>query len=132
LPVVNSPALIQLESSASTIPSASVDNIPLHFSQNTLQSFRWTAEYWPTKAGWQKISSGNKDIFWYVFEEKDWQSVRASQKIQNTAKFINTNRNVPLQTGKDIRTYTYTIPAIYFFILFLVACSYLWIERKLI
>jgi hypothetical protein len=97
-----------------------------------MQSFRWTAEYWPRKAGWQKISSGDKDTFWYVFEEKDWQSVRASKKIQNTAKFINTNRNVPQQTGKDIRTYKYTFPAIYFFILFLIACSYLWIERKLI
>ena len=132
LPVVNSPVLIQLESSASTIPSASVDNIPLHFSQDAMQSFRWTAEYWPRKAGWQKISSGDKDTFWYVFEEKDWQSVKASQKTQNTAKFINTNSNVPQQTGKDIRTYKYTFPAIYFFILFLVCCSYLWIERKLI
>lgn len=130
LPVVNSLSLIQLESSTSTLPSASVDNIPLHFSQDALQSFRWSAEYWPTKAGWQKIRYGDKDTYWYVFEEKDWQSVRTHKKIQNTAKFINTNKYVPQQTGRVIRTYTYTIPAIYFYILFLIACSYLWIENR--
>jgi hypothetical protein len=131
LPVVHSPVQLQMESSSSIFPSASIDDSHLHLSQNAIQSTRWTAQYWPTKAGWEKIPSGDKDTFWYVFDDADWLSVRRTQKIQNTTNFISSKRTISQQSGKEIRTYKYTIPAIYFFIVFLICCGYLWIERKL-
>lgn len=131
LPVVNSPAQLRLESPSTDLPSVTVENIPLHFAQDPSQRYRWTAEYWPSEPGWQTIRSGNKEYNWYVFDQNDWQSARAAHKTENTAKFISSNKNIAQQTESAVRTYTYTIPAIYFFVLFLLACGYLWVERKL-
>ncbi len=130
-PVANSPSLVRLESTTKTIPSASAGNTPLHFEQDAHQLFRWTADYWPSGAGWQTIGSGNNESFWYVFDEKDWGSPRAAQKIKSTAKFISRRNTIFQHAESTVRSYTYTVPAMYFFILFLVACGYLWIEAKL-
>ncbi|MES3019353.1 MAG: hypothetical protein V4721_16320 [Bacteroidota bacterium] len=130
-PTINSPAQLRLESSAATQPSVTVENIPVYFAQDPSQSYRWNAQYWPPQSGWQAIKSNNKESFWYAFDGQDWQSARMSQRIANTEKFIGNNKNISKQTNSVIRTYTYTLPAIYFFVLFLMACGYLWIERKL-
>ncbi len=130
-PVVNSRVELRLESPATSLPSANIGNVPLRFAQDRSQSYRWTAQYWPTEAGWQSIKSGNKESFWYVFDEKEWQSARMAQWIANTKKFISSNKGAETKTPSAVRTYTYTLPAIYFFMLLLTACGYLWIERKL-
>jgi len=128
LPLLNSPTPILLESSVSNLPSATSGNSTLHFEQDPSQLFRWSADYWPSTTGWQIIRSANKESSWYVFDQNDWQSVRAAQKIKNTAKFISNSKTNTERAGRSIRTYTYTLPSVYFFMLFLVACGYLWVE----
>ncbi len=130
-PSVNEQISLRLETNTDSLPSAAAQNTALHFSQNPAMFFRWTAEHWPSESGWQSIRSGNKESSWYVFDKKDWQSVRAVQKVKNTERFISGSKKIAQQTGNFIRIYTYTIPAIYFYVLFLVACGYLWVEGKM-
>ena len=130
-PVVNSPARVRLESSTMNMPSASAGNIPLYFAQDALQSYRWTADYWPSEAGWQSIRSGNRESWLYVYDEKDWGSVRAAEKIEKTERFVGERRAKVQEAGNVVRTYRYTVAAIWWYVLLILSCAYLWVEAKL-
>jgi len=132
-PTINEETMVHLETSSDTIPSALSGGNPLRFMQDPVQSFLWTAEHWPAKGGWQSISTlGSKSQSWYVFDQNDWKSVKASQKITNTQKFISAADKNEKATGQSQKLYTYTPSAIYFFALFILCCSYLWLEAKLL
>jgi hypothetical protein len=129
-PVINSPAHIRIEGSATNIPSASVGNTPLNFAQDVAHSYRWSAPYWPSESGWHTIRSGNKESSWYVYDKNDWVSVRAVEKAENTARFINERKNLVRKAEGVAGTYLYRVPAIWFYILFLLSMGYLWWEGK--
>ncbi len=130
-PVVNSPVPLRLESAATNIPSASAANIPLHLAQGALQSYQWDAEYWPSEAGWQSVRSGSKEGWWYVYGDGDWGSVRRAERIENTERFVRERKEKVQEVGSVARTYMYTVAAVWWYVLFLVACAYLWVEGKL-
>ncbi|SKB87246.1 hypothetical protein [Daejeonella lutea] len=130
-PVVNSASELRLESPAGTLPLATANNIPLHFAQDPIQSYRWTAKYWPTEPGWQSIRSGKNEYSWYVFGEDDWQEARAAEKIEHTRKFIDEHKTLVQNPEGIAKTYMYVIPAVWFYILFLVGMGYLWWEGKM-
>lgn len=129
-PVINAPARLSMESSATEVPAAAAAGIPLHFAQDVSQPFRWTANYWPSESGWQSIRSGDKDFWWYVYDQTDWSSARAGQKVERTARFVSENGRSVKQAADAVRTYTYRVPALWLYVLFLVCCSFLWAERK--
>ncbi len=132
-PTINKETIVSLETNSDTIPSALSGSNPLRFMQDPVQPFLWTAEHWPTKGGWQSISTrGSQSQNWYVFDQTDWESVRATRKITNTQKFISIADKNKKTSGQSQKLYTYTLPAIYFFALFILCCSYLWLEPKLL
>lgn len=130
-PVINSPVLLSLESPANDLPEALVSDIPLSFTQDPVQSYRWTARFWPAESGWQAIRSANGESWWYVFDENDWLSARGAERIKNTARFASESKTIGPKAAGVVRTYNYTVPAIWFYLLFLMGCGYLWLERKL-
>ncbi len=130
-PVVNYPSLVRLETSTAGLPSASIGNVPIYFAQDPSQLYRWTAEYWPSASGWQSIRSGNKDNWWYVFDEEDWLSARTALKVENTARFVNGQKAITEKASGAVNTYMYTLPAIWFYALFLLGMGYLWWEGKM-
>lgn len=130
-PVVNSPVRLSIESTADDIPKARVYDIPLRFAQDPIQSYRWTADYWPSETGWQSIRSSNGESWWYVYDQEDWASARATEKMKITARFAAENKNT-VQTGANvIRTYEYTVPVVWFYLVFLACSAFLWAEKKL-
>lgn len=132
-PTINEETIVGLETNSDTIPSALSGSAPLRFTQDPAQSFLWTAGHWPAKVGWQSISkTESMPQSWYVFDQNDWKSVRATQKITNTRKFISAADKNKKTSGQSQKLYTYTPPAIYFFALFILCCSYLWLEPKLL
>ncbi|WP_411272739.1 hypothetical protein [Daejeonella sp.] len=131
-PVVNSPVALRVESPSGNMPTARVSNIPLRFAQNSIQSYRWKADFWPTETGWQSIKSANGESWLYVYESRDWGSARAAEKVKTTARFT-AESNATVQTaGNVVRTYNYTIPAIWFYLMFLACSAVLWAEKKLL
>lgn len=132
-PIINEETILRLETNSDTFPSAVSGKDPLRFIQDPAQSFLWTAGHWPTTGGWQSISTvAGKSQSWYVFDQEDWKSIKASQKIANTQKFISAADKNKKTSGQSQKLYTFTLPAIYFFALFIFCCSYLWLEPKLL
>ena len=107
-----------------------VGTTKIYLQQNEVLPFKWSGIYWPSKAGWHTISSTNNDFHnWYVFNSTHWQGVVASQKI-TTTKLYALKHLIP-PTTPLLQTITIIIPKIVFFLLFLLAAGFLWLERKL-
>jgi hypothetical protein len=96
-------------------------------------SFQETGSFWPAESGWQSIQSENNDSNWfYVFDKKAWREVKALEKLKNTRIFIErSEKNITTENGA-IKVYEDTIHPIWFYILFLLCCTYLWLEVKLL
>lgn len=131
-PIVNKEIQIQLVVESDTLPSAESDGRPLKFIQDPLLPFQWNASYWPSKIGWHSIKHGNTETQWYVFDKDDWKSIQSGLKIKNTKEFIEHARTESIAAKTQNAVYTTRVPAIYFFILFIVCCTYLWLEAKLL
>ena len=65
-----------------------------------------------------------------MFNKTDWASVNAVKKIKNNSqaaeKSVSENNEENISAG----FYRETVPPIYFFLLFLLSCTYLWLEAK--
>ena len=131
LVVTDMPATLRIES-PDTIPFATaVNKTAMPLQQDFNLPFQWEGTYWPRKAGWQHAQKRDNQYFnWYAFTESDWKDVRASNKIRlnelYTAKAV---RSAKKNTAA-LTTISKEIPKISFFIIFLICCSYLWIEEK--
>jgi len=134
LPVLNQETSIIIETGSDSIPVARSEGDLLKFAQNPVLGFQWTAPYWPKKTGWhllEKESSPTSVQGWfYVFNKNDWASLKSIEKIKNNRKVA--EKTIPGSNEQNSveRYYQETIPPVYFFILFLLSCTYLWLEAK--
>lgn len=130
LPKVGEPVDLVLESA---LPGSSVkvNQTVIYPAQNPVVSFQQTFTYWPANYGWQQVTRQNgKSYWWYVWQKGDWQTLDAANKIALTKKYIGnslTDSTVTKQIQQKSRT---PVPKIYFFILFLMAATFLWAESK--
>jgi hypothetical protein len=132
LPDKNSMVPIMLETS-NPIASAKVNGTAITFSQNPAIPFLQEGFYWPDKAGWQTVSGGGMSAqSIYIFENTNWRSLKAEQKIRSTQQyaqqFVAMQQNFQNQQ-KEERIF---IPSFWFYLLFLLSCTFLWFETKLL
>ena len=134
LPVLNQETSIILETGSDSIPVARSEGDLLKFEQNPVLGFQWTAPYWPKKTGWhllEKESSPTPVQGWfYVFNKNEWASINSVEKIKNNRKLAEDSISESKEQNILERYYQETVPPIYFFILFLLSCTYLWLEAK--
>lgn len=134
LPVLNQETSIIIETGSDSIPVARSEEELLKFAQDPLLGFQWTAPFWPQKTGWhllEKESSPNSVPGWfYVFNKNDWASVNAVERVKNNSKVAEKSISESMEQTISERYYRETVPPIYFFILFLLSCTYLWLEAK--
>ena len=128
---INQQIAVSLETTADSVFGL-VGTTKIYLQQNEVLPFKWSGIYWPSKAGWHTISSTNKGLHnWYVFNRTHWQSVVASQKI-NATKLYALKHPITNKTPISLsQTITTIIPKIVFFLFFLLAAGFLWLERKL-
>lgn len=129
IPFVNQPVKLGLEK------SEEVSNIEINHSiaypaTDATSLFRKNTTYWPDKIGWQEAIANNSSYKWYTWSEKSWKSLNGAYKLSVTNKFIRQNRSNGRFTAQISYKNSIAVPKIYFFILFLMACSFLWAERK--
>ena len=95
-------------------------------------SFQETGSFWPSESGCQSFQFKNTDTNWFfVFDEKAWPQVKASEKLKNTQIFIEQSDKNMTTENEAIKVLEDTIHPIWFYILFLLCCTYLWLEVKL-
>lgn len=134
LPLLNQETTIVIESGYDSVPALSIAGDVLKFAQDQVLRFQWTAPYWPRKTGWQLIEDGNatdSDQNWlYVFNKNDWASLNAVKKIKNNRKAALNSFSESNEENLAERYYHERLPQVYFFILFVLSCAYLWLEAK--
>jgi len=129
--VTDMPSTLRIESS-DTIPFvAAVNNTTMPLQQDFNLPFQWEGTYWPRKAGWRHAQKRDNQYFnWYVFADSDWEDVRALNKIRLNKLYAAKKVRTGKKTDAALKSISKEIPRIYFFIMFLICCSYLWIEEK--
>jgi hypothetical protein len=129
IPLVNEPVSLQLLNDKQ--PTLSVNGETMPLEQNMNLPFEWSVIARPGNAGWQSISVDNHIVNWYVHRKNEWESIQASVKMTVTKKYADKHiigDNVTKQIQQKVWI---AVPKIYFYILLLAACTFLWIENKL-
>lgn len=130
LPMVNQPLQLQLETSL-TPGQISIERSMVAPVQNLLIPFEWGDTYWPATAGWHSIRQNNGQPAWcYVYEKDEWQGVKAFEKMAETRRYAKTNTVSATVTKQIHEKMRIDVPKIYFYLVLLLACSFLWVESK--
>lgn len=130
LPAVNEPTKIIWQSSLSP-QTITVNGVAVSPEQNSDIPYEWTMTHWAQKPGWQTAKINNSSaISWFVYEKDSWNSLRKLKKInsmQNFAAKQHKDHTVTKQIQQSIQK---EVSKVYFYILLLIACTFLWVERK--
>jgi hypothetical protein len=89
----------------------------------------WRGTVFPRKLGWNKLlmeHDSTKMMDFYVLDTAQWASLRAHKSISNNKRYFNQNKsNVEFTTSFS------PVSPWWFFMVFLVTMSYLWLEPKI-
>jgi len=130
IPTVSNRVELQLESAVA--PSGiQIDSAIISPIQNSKLPFQWVVNYWPQAVGWQSVKQSNGTLNWfYVYSYDDWKTIRMLKKQADTKAYIANNvinSNVTKQIHEKA---TIAVSKIYFYVLLLMACAFLWLEAK--
>jgi len=161
LPVVNQPAGVLLQSSVGSLPQGLFEEggegageegegaggvpVTVYLSQHPLLPFHWDGLYWPREPGWQTARTPQGDrSWWYVWKEEDWRSLHRMERMRETERWIAGAGRRSVQAGEEMRageksvqtreekgTRKALIAKGWFYLLFLLCCLFLWVERKI-
>jgi hypothetical protein len=131
LPRIDQPVQLFLAKTDTAIPELKTEENALSLSRDPVLFSQWKGTYWPARAGWQ-YSQDKKggQYYWWAYDSRDWKSLYAYQKIDRTREYISTH---PYRGRSDRQAKTTGLPLspIYFYLVFLLSCLWLWVERKL-
>ncbi|OOQ59169.1 hypothetical protein [Mucilaginibacter pedocola] len=99
--------------------------------QNQAIPFEWSATYRPTQNGWQSFAQNGKTEWWYAYNKQEWGGVQAAEKLAATRQYAAKNKPGNIVTKQIQQKLRIEVPKIYFYMLLLAACTFLWVERKL-
>jgi hypothetical protein len=127
-PYVNESVALQIaqgKSSPIMINGQSVASV-----QNQSVPFEYSAQYWPIIAGWQSLKQNDQAAGWYTYAAQDWKAVKDADKLSATKKYADAHKIASIVTKQIQQKVRIDVPKIYFYILLLAACTFLWIETK--
>ncbi len=132
LPTVNEPVDLQL--ATSFVPGQiTADNAFIAPEQNPVIPFEWNGTYLSRRtSGWHSVKQNNgQTAWWYVYGDNEWRGVRAFEKLVANRQYAETygpNSSVTKAIHEKVRI---EVPKIYFYLLLLMAATFLWVEGKL-
>lgn len=129
LPVIHEPVTIRVSQGNSS--AIGINNELTAPAQNPDVPFEWAVAYEPSSAGWQNIKQGDKLSNWFAYDENNWKTLRSAEKVAATKKYADTHPNSQIVTKQIQQKVWIEVPMLYFYILLLAACTFLWIETKL-
>jgi hypothetical protein len=131
IPVKGQKTELQLQSSSAPaqIIAGNMNIAPV---QNAVIQFEWDTELWPSQPGWQQINQQGKPAkWWYAWPKNAWGSIIALKNRYET-KLYAEKHSLKASVTKQIQSFALVpVPKIYFYILFLLAGIFLWVENKL-
>ncbi|WP_158825139.1 hypothetical protein [Mucilaginibacter lacusdianchii] len=130
-PSVSESVKLEYQGTALT-SSITIDQSVLAPQQNRFVPYSWSVTYWPNQIGWQQVrTGGNTSALWYTYAKSNWNSLKILKKIADTKNYIENQPKINSVTKQIQQTAKVEVPKFYFYLILLIACSFLWIERKL-
>ncbi|MCQ6960195.1 hypothetical protein [Mucilaginibacter aquariorum] len=127
-PYISDPVTLQISQGKSSPIIINGQEVAL--VQNPWIPFEYDLLYWPQTAGWQSLKQNDQASSWYTYARQDWKTVQNADKLSATKKYANTHKISDIVTKQIQQKIRIDVPKIYFYILLLVACTFLWIETK--
>jgi hypothetical protein len=142
LPVVDQPVRVMLRSAGSSLPQALMDvdevmegtrPVAVYLAQDPLLSFAWEGKYWPREAGWQTVRTLQGALsWWYAWKKNDWHTLRRMERMRETKEWMERAGKEGREGAKGgIEAKMVLVSKGWFFLLFLLCCLFLWVERKI-
>jgi hypothetical protein len=102
-------------------------------NQHPAIPFLQEATFWPDRSGWFPIITQNNIENWvYIVKNNSWNTLKAAEKTKRTLQYARQfsakRQNVQNQQKNEL----VFVPAIWFYLLFLLSCAFLWAETKLL
>jgi len=128
-PAMNMPVVLTVNN-ANLPGRVVIDNAGLSPMQSPQLPFQWQVEWWPAKTGWQAIKQQGLADSVYVYNRDNWAAIQAFEKMTATKKYASaaTFNGVTKQIQQKVRI---EAPKIYFYLLLLFCCAFLWLEGKM-
>ena len=131
LAMVNKPVTLQVQS-GTTPAKLIINGATVPVLQNPLIPYQYTATYWPQNMGWQQINaSGQPPSWWYVYLDGGWKTINELKKITETKNFVTGVAKSATVTKQIQQSAAIEVPKMYFYLILLASCTFLWVERKL-
>jgi hypothetical protein len=128
LPFVKEPVKVKITQDNPSVVTMNGESMPVSQSLNV--PYEWEALYWPSSAGWQQLKQDGNTVWWYTYKNGEWQSLQAAEKHSLTAKYAKKHPAGGIVTKQIQQKVRIAVPKIYFYILLLAACTFLWVETK--
>ena len=110
-----------------------VNGQTLPLSQNPSIPFLQEAVFWPERSGWFPISTQNNTADWvYIFENASWKTFKAAEKIRRTKEYARQSSAKQENIQNQEKDELVFVPPFWFYLLFLLSCTFLWLETKLL
>lgn len=129
IPTIDQPAELQISRGDPSPIKINGQAIPA--VQHATIPFEWNLTYWPATTGWQSLTENNNVNWWFSYNAQEWKTVQASAKLDATKDYAAKHPATTIVTKQIQRIVRIEVPKIYFYMLLLVACTFLWIESKL-
>ncbi len=132
LPKLNELVILSIQNTDHKSEPGHVWDEKVYLQQDRLLPFIRTGIYWPRQTGWMPIVDIEGKINWlYIYKNNDWSALNASDKLRATR--IYASKNIPFKSknNKVKKDVPFSVPDIYFFIIFIISSGFLWLEKKL-
>jgi len=107
-------------------PALFADSIQLPLQEDALLDDVWHARLWAGAPGWHSLRTEASSLHYYVSEKQHWHSLRQNTQHEQNLLAAKTGDS----SGEQVLIRK-ELPAIYFFLAFVVAAGFLWIAPKL-
>ncbi|GAB2694356.1 hypothetical protein GCM10027037_17330 [Mucilaginibacter koreensis] len=128
LPAENAPVNITVQSGAAGTLQVNQAIVPS--TQQALLPFEHTVTYWPQSSGWQKAIHNNSTFYWFAASKGTWQHLQNQQNTKATLLYAQYHRPYAPVTKKMQQIIRIEVPKFYFYVLLLLALTYLWAESR--
>ncbi len=128
----NSMTSVEINTSAPNV-SVKINGEAVAFQQNPAIPFLHQGSFWPDKSGWILVNEGkNAASGVYIFNNQDWKPLKSFEKTNLTRKYAQQFASAPKLNQNKQQTELIFIPPLFLYLVFLLSCTFLWFETKLL
>lgn len=87
--------------------------------------------YWPQQPGWQQaVATDGAPYWWFVWPKNSFTALQATETARKTTEYAQKSTKYASFSGAKLQKVDVEISKFYFYILLLVAATFLWAESK--